>query len=110
MFMSAQGASTTQFRLKSFLVLGGYVRQGGLNCLAALDRNQAAFVLISDMTVLLCGSTQTHLGTSMPSGGGHIISPLQTTHQGPDQPPCHDPVQDPGAHTTLLPALRSDRR
>jgi hypothetical protein len=25
------------------------------------------------MTVLLCGSSQTHLGTEMPSGGGHII-------------------------------------
>ncbi|MDU8913989.1 hypothetical protein [Aestuariicoccus sp. MJ-SS9] len=25
------------------------------------------------MTVLLCGSSQTHLGTQMPSGGGHII-------------------------------------
>jgi len=25
------------------------------------------------MTVLLCGSSQTHLGTLMPSGGGHII-------------------------------------
>jgi hypothetical protein len=30
-------------------------------------------VIISDMTVLLCGSSQTHLGTEMPSGGGHII-------------------------------------
>jgi len=30
-------------------------------------------VAISDMTVLLYGSSQTHLGTSMPSGGGHII-------------------------------------
>ena len=29
--------------------------------------------IISDMTVLLCGSSQTHLGTPMPSGGGHII-------------------------------------
>jgi hypothetical protein len=26
------------------------------------------------MTVLLCGSSQTHLGTKMPSGGGHIIN------------------------------------
>jgi hypothetical protein len=26
-----------------------------------------------DVTVLLCGSSQTHLGTEMPSGGGHII-------------------------------------
>lgn len=26
-----------------------------------------------DVTVLLCGSSQTHLGTLMPSGGGHII-------------------------------------
>jgi len=25
------------------------------------------------MTVLLCGSLQTHLGTQMPSGDGHII-------------------------------------
>ena len=30
-------------------------------------------VIISDMTVLLCGSSQTHLGTLMPLGGGHII-------------------------------------
>ncbi|MFC6499114.1 hypothetical protein ACFP8Z_16345 [Gemmobacter lanyuensis] len=26
------------------------------------------------MIALLCGSSQTHLGTSMPSGGGHIIN------------------------------------
>ncbi|WP_157971109.1 hypothetical protein [Pseudogemmobacter bohemicus] len=26
------------------------------------------------MTALLCGSSQTHLGTQMPSGGGHIIN------------------------------------
>lgn len=25
----------------------------------------------------LCGSSQTHLGTSMPSGGGHIIRALE---------------------------------
>lgn len=30
-------------------------------------------VIISDMTALLCGSLQTHLGTLMPSGGGYII-------------------------------------
>ncbi|RJL16530.1 hypothetical protein, partial [Paracoccus siganidrum] len=30
-------------------------------------------VIISDMTALLCGSLQTHLGTQMPSGGGHSI-------------------------------------
>ncbi|NHB76682.1 hypothetical protein G8O29_07990 [Rhodobacter sp. M37P] len=29
------------------------------------------------MTVLLCGSSQTHLGTSMPSGGGHIIRAVE---------------------------------
>lgn len=34
-------------------------------------------VIISDMTVLLCGSSQTHLGTPMPSGGGHIINASQ---------------------------------
>jgi len=30
-------------------------------------------VIISDMTAPLCGSSQTHLGTQMPSGGGYII-------------------------------------
>lgn len=29
---------------------------------------------VDDVTVLLCGSLQTHLGTLMPSGGGHIIN------------------------------------
>ena len=29
--------------------------------------------VISDITVLLYGSSQTHLGTEVPSGGGHII-------------------------------------
>jgi len=39
-------------------------------------------VIISDMTVLLCGSSQTHLGTEMPSGGGHIIrAPKKGTGQ-----------------------------
>jgi hypothetical protein len=26
-----------------------------------------------DVTALLCGSSQIHLGTLMPSGGGHVI-------------------------------------
>ena len=30
-------------------------------------------MVIFDITVLLVGSSQTHLGTAMPSGGGHII-------------------------------------
>lgn len=34
-------------------------------------------VIISDMTVLLCGSSQTHPGTLMPSGGGHIINAIR---------------------------------
>jgi hypothetical protein len=37
-------------------------------------------VIISDMTALLCGSSQTHLGTSMPSGGGHIINAPSRPH------------------------------
>ncbi|WP_211657474.1 hypothetical protein, partial [Paracoccus alcaliphilus] len=28
----------------------------------------------SDMTALLCGSSQTHPGTQMPSGGGYTIN------------------------------------
>jgi hypothetical protein len=35
-------------------------------------------VVISDMTALLCGSSQTHPGTAMPSGGGHIIKAMQS--------------------------------
>ncbi|TDE35110.1 cation-translocating P-type ATPase, partial [Antarcticimicrobium sediminis] len=31
-------------------------------------------VIISDMTALLCGSSKTHLGTQMPSGGSYIIN------------------------------------
>jgi len=30
-------------------------------------------VIISNMTALLCGSSQTHLGTEMPSADGYII-------------------------------------
>jgi len=33
-------------------------------------------VVISDITVLLCGSSQTHLGTSMPSGAGTSSEPI----------------------------------
>ena len=40
-------------------------------------------VVISDMTALLCGSPQTHLGTSMPSEGGHIVRADQQ-HTGAD--------------------------
>lgn len=32
--------------------------------------------MISDMTALLCGSLQAHLGTHLPSGGGHTIKAL----------------------------------
>ncbi|WHZ38046.1 hypothetical protein [Sagittula sp. MA-2] len=38
------------------------------------------------MTVLLCGSSQTHLGTQMPSGGGQNIkaaAPTITTTRDP---------------------------
>jgi hypothetical protein len=38
-------------------------------------------VVISDITVLRCGSSQTHLGTSMLSGGGHIIRALIRYHE-----------------------------
>lgn len=37
-------------------------------------------MIISDMTVLLCGSLQTQLGTKMPSGGGHIINAIKRSH------------------------------
>lgn len=33
--------------------------------------------VISDMTVLHCGSSQIHLGIKMSSGGGHIIRAVQ---------------------------------
>jgi len=29
---------------------------------------------VDDVTAPLCGSLQAHLGTEMPSGGGHIIN------------------------------------
>ena len=35
------------------------------------------------MTVLLCGFSQTHPGTSMPSGGGHIIRAAGTPDIAP---------------------------
>ncbi len=35
---------------------------------------QSTTVIISDMNVLLCGSSQNYLGTQMPSGGFHIIN------------------------------------
>ncbi len=38
-----------------------------------------------DVTALLCGSLQTHRGTLMPSGGGHIIRAggmAQTVYRG----------------------------
>ena len=34
---------------------------------------------VDDVTAPLCGSSQTHLGTSVPSGGGHIINAHQIT-------------------------------
>lgn len=33
-----------------------------------------------DVTAPLCGSSQTHLGTLMPSGGGHIINAPHQRH------------------------------
>jgi hypothetical protein len=36
-------------------------------------------LIISDMTVLLCGSSQTHPGKLRPSGGGHIIRALSVS-------------------------------
>ncbi len=48
-------------------------------------------MIISDMTVLLCGSSQTHLGTQMPSGDGQNIK-----------------AAAPAITTTRDPALRTD--
>jgi hypothetical protein len=45
-----------------------------MRCIRLPVDGSSPTVVIFDMTALLCGLSQTHLGTPMPSGGGHIIN------------------------------------
>jgi len=51
------------------LAPAGVTKFFGLDAGAELDTLDGS----DDVTVLLCASSQSHLGTLMPSGGGHII-------------------------------------
>src|SRR6056297_3565406 len=88
--------------------------EGHASCLIGLEAGSGAHhwgrptVIISDMTVLLCGSLQTHLGTLMPSGGGHIIKPAYLGRPS-DRPAIRANLPAAGSYTGAKGAAWRDR-
>jgi hypothetical protein len=91
--MWSHGVRLRSSRLRRDFLFGSHVEHERSRGTSVGLVEPSPTVIVSDMTVPLCGSSKTHLGTKMPSWGGHIINATRSTYMpartaGQRQIPC----------------------